>query len=128
MLSALNEIWCWDSESTCHAFDIFDLSELGCVSSVSITSGLRSDSNNSSVNSARNAVLLLEIDLWEVESFVGVISVVVHDVFSGRLIDQLSHGESLDSLILWDDSMAVQASDHIGMTLVLLASSVVSSL
>ena len=104
------------------------ISKLRCVSSVSVTSSLGSNSDNSSVNSARNAVLLLEVDLWEVESFISIISVVIHDIFSGGLIDQFSHGKSLDGLILWDDSSAIEANDHIAMTLILLASSVVSSL
>ena len=68
MVSALDQVRRRDSESTRDISIFSDLSELGGVSSVSISSGLRSDSNNSSVNGARNAVLLLEIDLWEVES------------------------------------------------------------
>ena len=55
------------------------LSELGGISLVSITSGLTSYSDNSSVNGTRDAVLLLNIDLWQLE--VGIlISVVFLDI------------------------------------------------
>ena len=52
----------WESESTSDVmFGV--LSELGSVSLVSITSGLTSNSNNSSVNGARDAILLLDVNL-----------------------------------------------------------------
>ena len=105
---------------------------LTCLSLVvyllSLSPSLGSNSDNSSMNSARNAVLLLEVDLWEMEVFVSIIGVVIHDIFSGGLVNQFSHGKSLDSFILWDDSSAIEAIDHITVTLVLLTSSVVSSL
>jgi hypothetical protein len=72
--------------------------------------------------------LLLEINFWKVEGLVHIVGIVIHDIFSGRLIDQLSHGESLDGFILTDLSSAVEAGNGVGMTLVLLTSSVVSSL
>ena len=76
-----NEIWSWDSESSGLVIVVFGLSELGGVSSVSITSGLGSNSDNSSMDGARDAVALLEIDFWEME-VLGV-SVVIFNVFSG---------------------------------------------
>ena len=104
------------------------LSQFGGVSFISITASLTSHSDNPGVNGAGNAVFLLEIDFWKMEGFGGIVGVVVHDVLFGGLIDQLSHGESLDGLILWADSGAVKAVDDIGVSLILLPSSVVSSL
>ena len=76
-----NEIWSWDSESSGLVVVVFGLSELGGVSSVSITSGLGSNSDNSGMDGAGNAVALLEIDFWEME--VLGISVVIFNIFSG---------------------------------------------
>jgi len=127
-LEGLDKIWCWDSESTGLGVNILNVSKLGGVSSVSISSGLGSDSNNSSMDGAGNAILLLEVDFWKMEGLIWVISVVIPDVLFGRLIDQLSHSESLDGFILWNLSSAVKAVDAIRMSLILLTSSVVSSL
>ena len=127
-MSALDKVWSWNCESTGHRFDVLDLSKLSGVSSVSITSSLTSDSDNSGMDGAGNAVFLLEIDFWKMESFSGVVSVVIHDIFFGGLIDQLSHSESLDGLILWANSVAVETVNDIRMSLVLLSSSVISSL
>jgi len=121
-----NKIWGWDSESTGFVIVVLGLSELGGVSSVSITSGLGSNSDDSGMDSAGNAVALLEIDFWEME-VLGV-SVVIFNVFFGGLVDELLHGESHDGLILGDLSVAVEADHSVSVTLILLTSSVVSSL
>ena len=53
----------WESETTSNV-EFGVLSELGSVSLVSISSGLTSNSHNSSVNSAGDAVALLDVNLW----------------------------------------------------------------
>ena len=121
--------WCWDSESTGSGFVVLTdvLSQLGGVSLISVTSGLGSHSNNSGVNGAGHAVLLLNVDLWQLEVAV-IIGVVLLDVSLGRSVHHVSHLEPLDGLIFWGVSTAVQASNTGGVTLVLLPSSVISSL
>ena len=121
-----NEIWGWKSETTRFPLSWIDSSEFGGISSVSVTSSLTSNSDDSSVDGARNTVIQFCIELWEnhVALFIGT---VVLDIFSGRLIDNLSHAESLDGFVLWEDSTAVQASNDVGVALIFLGSSVVSS-
>ena len=122
-----DKIWSWDSEAAGSVVIVLGLSELCGVSSVSITSGLRSDSDDSGVDGARNAVLLLEIDFWEMEVLWWV-SAVIFDIFSGGLIHKLSHGKSLDGLIFGNLSVAVEADHTVRVSLIFLTSSVVSSL
>lgn len=57
-----------------------------------------------------------------------IVSVVLLDISSGGSIDHVSHLESLDGLVLSDASSTVKASDDVGVTLVLLTATVVSSL
>ena len=57
-----------------------------------------------------------------------IVGVVLLDISSGGSVDHVSHLESLDGLVLWVDSTAVEASNDIGVTLVLFTSSVISSL
>ena len=57
---------CWKSESTSDVvFSV--LSKLGSVSLVSVSSGLGSDSNDSGVDSAGDAVLLFDVDFGQLE-------------------------------------------------------------
>ena len=77
-----SESWRWNSESAGSGFFSNVLSELGSVSSVSITSGLTSNSDDSSMDGARNTVLLLDVNLWQLEVAV-IISVVILDISLG---------------------------------------------
>ena len=124
-----SKIWGWESETTGFPFSGIDSSEFGGISSVSVTSSLTSNSDDSSVDGARNTVVQFCIELWEFDLVLAtlLIGTVILDIFSGGLIDNLSHAESLDSLILWEDSTAVQTSNHVGVSLVFLGSSVISS-
>ena len=71
---------CWESESTGDV-GLGVLSELGGVSLVSISSSLGSDSHNSGVDSAGDAVALLDVNLWQDESVLsGIVSVVIFDI------------------------------------------------
>ena len=101
-------------------------SELGRVPDVSILASLTSYTHDSCVNSARNAVLHLNVDFWEVELF--AISRFLLNILPGGSIDDGLHLESLDSLVLADGSSAVAADDCIRMTLVFFTPTVVSSL
>merc|ERR1712046_14402 len=87
----------YDSEATSSLIIELGVSDLGGVPDVSITASLRSNSDNSSVDSARDGIVLLDVKLWQVELFFGV-SRVHLDVLPGRLIYELLHTESLDSL------------------------------
>ena len=119
--------WGSNGESTSSSLLSNVLSKLSGISLVSITSGLTSNSDNSSVNGTRDAVALLDIDLWQGELGV-LISIVLLDVSLGGSINHVSHLESLDGLILWSASTAVEASHNVCVTLVLLTSPVISSL
>jgi len=132
-LELSDQWWCWDGESTgsggiAHWLTVSSSSELGGVSSISITSRLTSDSDDSSVNGTWNAVLHFNVKLWHNCSVILIISGCIHDIGLGRLVDQFLHHESLDGLILTDTSSAVDAVNFEGESLILLSPSVVSSL
>jgi hypothetical protein len=114
-------------EATGSGVLLFGSSDLGGVTSVTVTSSLGAHSDNSGVDSARDAVVLLEVELGQVELSITV-SRVVLDILSGGLVDKLLHLESLDGLVLRDDSAAVETVSDVVVSLILLASSVVSSL
>ena len=59
------------------------------------------------MDGARNALALLEIDFWEME--IVWIGEVILNIFPGRLVNDLSHGKSLDGLIFWVLSTAIEA-------------------
>ena len=132
-LELSSQRWTWDGEATgssgiAHWLTVSCSSELGGVSSISISSRLTSNSNNSSVDSTWNAVLHLDVKLWHNCSVVLVISGCSHDVLLGWLIDQLFHHKSLNGFILSDTSSAVDAVDLEVEALIFLSPSVVSSL
>ena len=107
------------------------LSELGGVSlealSLLATADLGgTDTHNTGVNTASYAVLLLDVDLGQTEVS-SLESKVVFDVSLGRAVHQVAHLESLDGFVLGDESGAVVAADGLCKSLVLLASSVISS-
>ena len=107
-LEGLHEVGGWDGESTGLSFDVGGTSQLGGVSPVSISSGLASNSDDSSMNGAGNTVALLKIEFGEVEIFL-FISIIILNIFSGGLVNDLLHLESLDGFVLRGDSSAVQA-------------------
>lgn len=113
------------SEATGSGVFLLSSSDLGGVTSVTVTSRLGADSDNSSVDSARDAVVLLEVELGQVELSITVGGVIL-DILSGGLVDKLLHLESLDGLVLRDDSAAVETVRDVVVSLILLASSVVS--
>lgn len=89
-------------------------------------SGLnRSDSDNSGVDTARDAVDLLNEELGE---GVLLISRGLANISLGRSIDDVADSETLDSLILTNASAAVVASDVLNMAAAVLRSSVISAL
>ena len=121
-----------ESGTTGHDLLTNVLSQLGSVALEAFslgtsTGGEGTHADNSSVDGAGHAVLLLDVDSGQVE-VLSVVSKVVFDVSLGGTIDHVSHLESLDSLVLGDDSTAVDAAHDVGVSLVLLSSSVVSSL
>jgi len=122
-----------DGGGTSDGFNGVDVtSQAGGVSLVSIafssgTAYAGTSANDTSVDAARHAVLHLDVDLGQVE-VLDIVGRVLLDISSGRGINHLSHLEALDGLVLGNASGAVNAPDHIRMTLVLLPPSVVSSL
>ena len=126
-VESLHEVRGRHGEASGSVLDVAGASDLGGVSDVPVASGLGSGSHDSGVDSAGDAVGLLEVELGEVEVLL-VVGIVVLEVFAGGLINDLLHGESLDGLVLGVDSAAVGAVDDVGVSLVLLGSSVVSSL
>ena len=79
------------------------------------------------VDGTRYRVVVLDVDLGECKVLL-IVSVVVLDVSTGRPIDDVSHLEAWDCLILGHSSTTLDASNHNRFALVLLASTVVSSL
>ena len=132
-LELSHQWWSWDGKATgsggiTHGVTISCFSELGGVSSISISSSLRSDSHNSSVDSTWNAILHLDVKLWHNCSIVLIISGCSHDILLGWLIDKFFHHESLNGFILTNTSTAVDAIDLDCYSLIFLSPSVVSSL
>ena len=84
-----------------------------------------SDSDDSTVDGAWDAVLEFHVCLWEL---VSLESAVVWNISDGSSFNKVSDGESLDGLVLWDTSSTVWASDILCVSSSLLWSSVVSSL
>ena len=107
------------------------VAELGGVALVALAlltlAGLGgADTDDAGVDAAGDAVLLLDVDLGQVE-VLGVESKVVFDVSLGGAVHDVAHLESLDGLVLGVDTTAVGAVHDIGVSLVFLGSSVVSS-
>tara|TARA_B110000503_G_C6909410_1_gene314064 strand:- start:36 stop:644 length:609 start_codon:yes stop_codon:yes gene_type:complete len=107
------------------------LSKLGGVSLETLTlagstnlDGTEAD--NTGVNTAGNAVLLLDVNLGDVE-VLDVKGKVVLNISLGGAIDKVAHLESLDGLVLGAALGAVKATNSVGVTLVALVPSVVSS-
>lgn len=102
-------------------------SQLGRVSDVPVAAGLTSDTHDSRVDGARDAVLLLDIDFWEHEELLLVCRSLL-DILLGRRVDNSLHLEPLDRLVLWHTSSAVDAHDDVRVSLVFFTPTVVSSL
>jgi len=91
-------------------------------------SGFRiSDSDDSAVDSAGDAVLNLAVELRNLVKSL-LVSEEESDISLGRGIDHITDCVSLDSLVLGDLSSTVSAIDGTGVSSVALASAVVSSL
>ena len=98
------------------------LSELGGVSlealSLLATADLSgTDTHDTGVNTASDAVLLLDVDLGQIEVRC-LESKVVFDVSLGRAVHQVAHLESLDGLVLGGHLGAVKAANSVRMSLV----------
>ena len=107
------------------------LSQFGCVSleAIALTGSTHLDgaeTNDAGVDSASNAVVQLDIDLGDVEVLL-VKGVVVLDISLGRAVNKVAHLESLDGLVLGAALGAVEAANGVGVTLVGLVPSVISS-
>jgi hypothetical protein len=122
-----------DGGSASNSLDGVDVvSQLGGVPLVSValstsTAYAGASAHDTSVDAARDAVLLLDVDLGQGEGLLGVGGVLL-DISPGGTVDHLSHLETLDSLVLGHATGTVDAPDHVRMSLVVLPSSVVSSL
>jgi len=83
-----------------------------------------SDSDNTSVDTAGDAVDLLDEELWK---SVLVICRGFADISLRRSIDNVSDSETLNSLILGDATTTVATADGLDMTATVLGSSVISA-
>ena len=107
------------------------LSELGGVSLETLTFARSTDLNgtetdNAGVDTAGDAVLLLDVDLGQVEVLL-VECKVVFDVSLGGAVNEVTHLESLDGLVLGAHLGAVEAANDVRVALVRLVPSVISS-
>ena len=84
-----------------------------------------SDSDDSSVDSAGDAVLELDVDLGDGEVIEGGVFLKIS---LGRAVDHISDGVSLNGFIFRGQSTAVSADDGLNVASTLLGSSVISSL
>jgi len=121
-----------NSGCACDSLNVLDISQLGGValetlSLFSSTGHCGPGTDNTGMDCARDTVSKLDIDLWQNE-VVWIIGVVVFDISPGRQINHLPHLETLNSFVLWHTSGAVDAPHDVGVSLVFLRSSVVSSL
>jgi hypothetical protein len=89
----------------------------------------RSGSDDSGVDGAGDAVLVLDVDLGHGVGFflVSVDGSLLNISLTGGVDHVLDH-EPLDGLVLSDESAAVSAVDGIGVSFVVLVSSIISSL
>ena len=107
------------------------LAELGRVSLEALTFAGTADLDGSethyaAVDGAGDTPLLLNKELGKVEVLL-VECKVVFDVSLGGAVNEVAHLESLDGFVLANESGAVVAADGLCKSLVLLASSVISS-
>ena len=72
------------------------------------------DTHDTGVDTAGDAVLLLDVDLGQVE-VLGVKSKVVFNVSLGGTVNKVTHLEALDGLVLGAHLGAVQAADNVGV-------------
>ena len=126
----LDELWSRYTETSCSLLVSGlwrDSSKLGGISNVSVTSGLASNSDDSCVDGARDAVLVLDEDFWNIKLRF-IVSAVVLKILFGWLVHNCFLNESFDGFILGEHPSAVKASDGIRVTLILFISTVISSL
>lgn len=87
--------------------------------------GSGSDSDDSGVDGTRDTVVQLVVQLWQ---SVLLVDRSLRQVSHGSSLNHVSDGDSLDGLVLWHTSGAVQASHGLDVTSALLVSTVGSSL
>lgn len=87
--------------------------------------GSGSDSDNSGVDSTRNTVVQLVVQLWQ---SVFRVHGSFRQVSDSSSFNHVSDGDSLDGLVLWHTSGTVQTSDWLDVASTLLVSTVGSSL
>ncbi len=85
----------------------------------------RSDSDNVSMNSARNTVFDLDVKLWDGIRFVDGSSSHIRLCSS---FNHVSNQVTLDGLVLWDATVAVDATNWLDVTSTLLVTAVISTL
>ena len=121
----LNKRWSGYSEGSSSLLLNLSVSKLCSVSNVSISSRLTSDSHDSGMDSAWDAILTLLIQFWEIEMSLAICWSIL-DILSRGFINKLSHYESTNAFVLGDNSAAVPASCGVRVSLVFLSSPVVS--
>lgn len=87
--------------------------------------GSGSDSDNSGMNSTRDTVVQLVVQLWQ---SVFLVDRSLRQVSNSSSLNHVSDGDSLDGLVLWNTSGTVQTSDWLDVTSALLVSTVRRSL
>ena len=107
------------------------VTELGRVSLESISFGsgssnCRTNTHNLGMDGAGYGVVLLDVNLGECEVLL-IVCEVVFDVSTRRSVDDVSHLETLDRLILGHASTTLTASNDDGLAFVFLGSTVVPS-
>lgn len=85
----------------------------------------RSDSDDSCVDSARNTVVQLIVQLWQ---DILVVDRSLRQISDSGGLNHVSDGDSLDGLVLWHTLSTVQTSDWLDVASALLVSTVGSSL
>eukprot|EP01135_Chromosphaera_perkinsii_P006893 Nk52_evm48s621 gene=Nk52_evmTU48s621 len=85
----------------------------------------RTITNNLRVNSARNAVVHLNVQLGQ---GIGIIDRSFHDITESSLFNNVTDQESLDGLVLRDAASAVGASHGLNVTTPVLVAPIISSL
>eukprot|EP01085_Mycamoeba_gemmipara_P001415 Mycagemm_TRINITY_DN3308_c0_g1::TRINITY_DN3308_c0_g1_i1::g.1415::m.1415 type:complete len:155 gc:universal TRINITY_DN3308_c0_g1_i1:484-20(-) len=100
------------------------------VRGVAVAAGLaRAHAHDVAVNSARNAVLHLDVHLGEAVLIIHAgDSASLEDITERCLLDNVAHHEALDGLILGDAATAVRATNGLGVTATVLGTAIIPSL
>ena len=128
-LVLVNQRDCCCTSESCECVNV--VSEFSGVSLESISFGsgsanCRTNTHNLGMDGAGYGVVLLDVNLGECEVLL-IVCEVVFDVSTRRSVDDVSHLETLDRLILGHASTALTASNDDGLAFVFLGSTVVPS-